>query len=195
MADKENSEVSTGKEVAFYAATLAAWTSSRMELDRSKLTLSVAGVGLLVTLLTAIGVETRTDLMLFVFAIALFLITIACVLIIFQRNTKYVKELAKGSTKSDRVLRKLDFFSSISFFIAVIFSIMIGLSQGLASVGTKQEICMSENKEKAVQSDTLKKSLEGLGDLKPTSDDVNSNSDSDKQSTESDQGKSDSKDK
>lgn len=194
MGDEDSTDVTVGKEIAFYAATLAAWTATRMELDRSKLTLSVAGIGLLVTVMTAVGVDTTADFILFIFATLFFAITIACVLYIFQRNSKYVKRIAKGDARSDEVLKCLDNFSSVSFFIAILCTMAIGLSQGLASINSKQETFMSEEKENAVQGGTFKKSLEGLGDLKPANgndDPKSGGTDQANQSSESESGSSD----
>ena len=168
MATTEKASIDTGKEVAHYSAVLAGWTSTRIEFDKSKLTLSVAGIGLLVTLLTTIGIDNYAGFVLYVFAIISFLVTITCVLIIFQRNAKHLEKVITEDEKSDSVLRMLDTLSSFSFLTAVLFSMAIGLSQGMASIHTGQEKCMTEEKEDTVQVVTSKKSLEGLGKLKPS---------------------------
>ncbi len=194
MASEENAEINTGKKVAYFAAILAAMTSTSIELDKSKLTLSAAGIGLLVAFLATIGSTTYANFVLYCFAILSFLVTIGCVLYIFQRNATYLRRILKEGATSDRVLKKLDVFSSFSFFVAVLFSMAIGLSQGLASISTEQEKCMSEKKENAVQGETFKKSLEGLGDLAPKDGDGDSTSDPAEQTTETSPSEADSKD-
>jgi hypothetical protein len=44
------------KNVAHYSVMLDAWIQTRMALDKSLITLSAGGVGVLVTLLTTVGV-------------------------------------------------------------------------------------------------------------------------------------------
>ncbi|MDA8663964.1 hypothetical protein N9L66_03280 [Porticoccaceae bacterium] len=45
-----------GKNVAYYSTMLSAWIETKMERDKTLVTLSAAGIGLLVTILTVIGV-------------------------------------------------------------------------------------------------------------------------------------------
>lgn len=134
VPSEENSEIVTGKDVAYYSAILSAWTATKLEYDKSKLALSVAAIGLLVTLLTTVGVSTITDLLLYVFAAASFLITVACVLYIFHRNARHLERVALEQEESDSILKMLDNISSASFFIGVVFFIVIGLGQGLSSL-------------------------------------------------------------
>ena len=54
------------KEIALYSAVVQAWAGTRMEKDRSILNLSAAGIGLLVTLLTTVGVTARCQLVLYI---------------------------------------------------------------------------------------------------------------------------------
>ena len=51
--------VRDSKEVAFYGAVVEAWIGTRMEFDKSLLTLSLAGIGVVITLLTAVGMPSK----------------------------------------------------------------------------------------------------------------------------------------
>lgn len=46
------------KDIQFYAASVTAWFNTRLEHDKSLLALSAGGIGLLVTLLTTVGVKS-----------------------------------------------------------------------------------------------------------------------------------------
>ncbi|WDT74288.1 MAG: hypothetical protein MPW16_13610 [Candidatus Manganitrophus sp.] len=46
------------KELAFYEATVNAWITTKFEKDKHLLTLSLAAIGLLITLLTTVGAAT-----------------------------------------------------------------------------------------------------------------------------------------
>ena len=48
-------EIDEQKKIEFYAASVAAWYESSLEHDKSLLTLSAGGIGLLITLLTTVG--------------------------------------------------------------------------------------------------------------------------------------------
>jgi hypothetical protein len=80
------SEVENEKEVTFYSATLNAWYSTKLERDKNLLGLSSAGIALLVTLATAMGISDLKSVVVYVLAILCFLVCIVCVLTIFERN-------------------------------------------------------------------------------------------------------------
>ena len=44
-----------GKNIAHYSTLLAAWIQTKMEIDKTLVTLSTAAIALLVTILTAVG--------------------------------------------------------------------------------------------------------------------------------------------
>jgi hypothetical protein len=84
---QENSE----REVAFYSAVVTAWVETRMERDRSVFTLAAAGIGLLVTVLTTVGVPARWLLGLYAAAGAFFLATCVLCLWIFDANATHLR--------------------------------------------------------------------------------------------------------
>jgi len=115
------------KEVEYYAAKVNAWFNTRIEYDKSLLVLSAGAVGLLVTLLTTVGVNSCELLFLFFVAISSFVICIIVVLAIFLRNTKYLEALIAGNVADDPVLRFLDLLSISSFIIGIVLASVIGL--------------------------------------------------------------------
>ncbi|MBT9172017.1 MAG: hypothetical protein DDT21_00393 [Syntrophomonadaceae bacterium] len=119
--------MSDQKEVEYYAAKVNAWFNSRIEYDKSLLALSAGAIGLLVTLLITVGVNSFELLFLFFAAIISFVICIIAVLAIFLRNTKYLEALIAGNRTNDPVLRFLDLLSISSFIIGIVLASVIGL--------------------------------------------------------------------
>jgi len=62
------------KHVEFYSAGLTAWYTTRLEHDKGLLTLSAGGIGLLMTLMTTVGVSSAESLVLHVSALVTFLV-------------------------------------------------------------------------------------------------------------------------
>ena len=46
------------KQIEYYASCVNAWFNTKLERDRSLLTLSAGGIGLLITLLTTVGLSS-----------------------------------------------------------------------------------------------------------------------------------------
>lgn len=103
------------EEVAWYSALVHAWVATRMELDKSILTLSAGAVGLLVTLLINFGVNTQCELLLYIVSLVLFLIAISCALAIFFYNSVLIGNLCKKDYKENRLLKRLDRALILSF--------------------------------------------------------------------------------
>ena len=53
------------KEIAFYSKVVEAWVATRMEKDKTLLSLATGGIGLLVTLLSTLGASSPTQLLLY----------------------------------------------------------------------------------------------------------------------------------
>ena len=69
-------EVDDQKRVEFYSAGLTAWYNTRLEHDKSLLTLSAGGIGLLMTLMTTVGVSSAESLVLYICALVAFSVLI-----------------------------------------------------------------------------------------------------------------------
>jgi hypothetical protein len=97
-----------GKNVAYYSVLLTAWIQTRMERDKTLVTLSAAGIGLLVTILSTSGVKSSLQLAFFVGSFAGFLITIWSCVQIYQRNSLHIEQEIRGSEqKKDLGLGKV----------------------------------------------------------------------------------------
>jgi hypothetical protein len=141
--------MSDEKEVAYYTAKVNAWFNTKLERDKSLLVLSAGAIGLLVTLLTTIGVNSFDLLFIFAASMVSFLICIVTVLTIFSRNAKYLEELIAGERTNDSILGFLDSLSIFTFIIGVILASIIGLATAMNNIISK-EITMPDEKESAI---------------------------------------------
>ncbi len=156
--------MSDEKEVEYYAAKVNAWFNTKLERDKSLLVLSAGAIGLLVTLLTTVGVNSFELLFFFVASMVSFVICIVTVLAIFSRNAKYLEGLIAGERANDSVLGFLDSLSIFTFILGVILASIIGLATAMNNIISK-EITMSEKKES--NQSIVKESYNGGKNLDP----------------------------
>jgi hypothetical protein len=117
-----------GKNIAHYSVLLTAWIQTRMERDKTLVTLSAAGIGLLVTILSTGVVKSSLQLVLCGGAISAFLITIWSCVQIYQRNSLHLEqELRANYPKKDFKLETFDRISLYAFFIAVFCAVGIAV--------------------------------------------------------------------
>jgi hypothetical protein len=158
--------MSDPKEVEFYAAKANAWFNTRLEYDRSLLVLSAGGIGLLVTLLTTVGVDEVVLLLIFAFAIFSFIVCLLSVLYIFLRNAKHLEDLIAGRSGADSVLSVLDSVSIFSFVLGVLLSSIIGLTIATSELMAK-ELAMTDPNNKPQNGVPLIESYNGAANLAP----------------------------
>lgn len=119
------------KEVAYYSALVNAWINTKMERDKTLLILSSAGVGILVTLLSTIGVSNCFGIVSYVLAFFSFMCTMIILVIVFDKNSKHIEEVLKGNKESDPKLDLLDKISFYSFILGAIFSIIVAVNSAI----------------------------------------------------------------
>lgn len=107
------------QDVEYYSALAHGWVQTRMAKDKGLLSLSAAGIGLLVTLLTSVGVTSRVLWVLYTLAILLFAFCLVIVLIIFHCNSKYLSDVINKNAKRSCLLKRLDLGAAVSFGLAV----------------------------------------------------------------------------
>lgn len=107
---------------------LQAWVDNRMERDRSLLSLSAGGVGLVVTLLAAGLVNTIWLKVLAALSMMAFAGSVASSLAVFRKNPEYLEGLLRGNTDSGGLERQ-DRWLENSFFLGVM--ALLGLGLGL----------------------------------------------------------------
>jgi hypothetical protein len=134
MSKLSEEEFHNEKDVAYYSALVTAWVESRMELDKSLVTLSAGGIGLLVTILSTVGVKESWELMLFSGAFISFLISIVACIIIFKRNSQIIEISLRDTNSQKPNVEKLDTIALSSFLCGILFSISIGIVAGIAQL-------------------------------------------------------------
>lgn len=138
--------MSDEKEVEFYAAKANAWFNTKLEYDKSLLVLSAGAIGLLITLLTTVGVNSFALLLVFFASIISFVVCLITVLAIFSRNAKHLEDLIAGKRMDDPILGFLDSLSIFTFILGIILASIIGLATAMNDVISK-EATMSDKKE------------------------------------------------
>lgn len=168
--------------VEYKSQSYASFYNTSMEKDKSILTLSVAGIGFLVTLLNLSKTINYIDFSLFILAAISFLVSIYCVITLFGKNADYIVDLTQGrdiALKEYR-LQQLDKWAIRSFYLAIIVSIILGVSTSTSLIKHEERV-MSEKEtiDKVIDSGykpgnesfqgavDLGKSLSGAGDLSP----------------------------
>ena len=160
-----------GKNIAHYTILLSAWIETKMERDKTLVTLSAAAIGLLVTILTTVGVKYFWEIPLFAFAVISFLATIWSSITIYQLNSEHLEDAIRGSSTKDPRLEKYDKLSIRAFIIGSIASLIVGVSSASYQLINPKENKMT-NQQKSTNSSekpaALRESLDGLTKLSPS---------------------------
>lgn len=154
------------KEVAYYAAKANAWFNTKLECDKSLLVLSAGAIGLLVTILTTVGVESVALLYVFGSAILSFVVCLFSVIAIFSRNAKHLENLIAGRVGNDSVLAILDSVSVFSFVMGVILASIIGLSTATSKV-IRTEAKMAEEIKSSQNPTSIQESFNKAHNIAP----------------------------
>lgn len=122
---------STSQDV-FYGALIDAFLTTRMEFDKSLLALSSGGVGLLLTLVTTVGVPAGTPRNAAVASLVAFGLAILSVLVVFRVNATYLVALQKNDAeRSDSlksILESVDTVASLLFGVGVVATVWLVLA-------------------------------------------------------------------
>jgi hypothetical protein len=175
------------KRLAFFEASANAWMQTAMELDRSLLTLSVAGLGLLITLLTThSGPNPKWLVIFYIISIVCFALCTLAVLAVFHQNKAVILEVLNlqeadqegpAQGPAQQIAGRLDWVVRITFLVGALSLAVVAIALALQSRG---ESCMSDKKTPRVviaadsfngilnlSPDRVSKSLNGLANLAP----------------------------
>lgn len=168
LRDRQLKELQ-GKNVAYYSAMLSAWIQTKMEHDKTLVTISSAAIALLVTLGTVVGVRSACEIAVFMIGIISFIVCIGITLRVYQLNSKLIEqELRDDETKRPR-LKRYDRFAWTMFLVGMVSLGVIGV---VAVFNKYQEIRsrdMSNDRARQLidTTPTEKRSMDGIGQLKP----------------------------
>jgi predicted outer membrane lipoprotein len=139
---KKAEEEHKKQQLAHYAATVTAWFNTKMEHDKSLLTLSSAAIGVLVTLVTKFTIQSYAAMSLFVAALACFVICVIAVLAIYKRNSTHLVNLIHSDEENDAWLSFFDWTSLTTFLLGIILASAFGI---LMAVGSLKETDVAGN--------------------------------------------------
>lgn len=189
MAENDTEKIQ--KKVAYYSTLVNSWVQTRMEVDKTLIIISSAGIGFLVTLIGNQGIGCMTDFIVYVAALISFIAVIIFCVLVFQRNADHIEALIDNPETKDPYLDFLDngakFFFAVALVLTLIIGISIGLNQLHKNKSGKGDQEMADDKAKKLEElhehslskigkfnpDNVEKSLHGLGGLNP---DKNTNS-------------------
>ena len=171
------------RELAHYTATVTAWFTTRMEHDKSLLTLSTAAIGVLVALASKITLNSMTSLALYVAALVSFILCLATVLWIYRQNSKHLENVIQKDADNDALLGILDWAALGTFGAGIILSSVLGFSIAVGSFKSQESAVSVDDRGKtrivgdsfnkalntrpAGSVDVLQKSFNGAAKMKP----------------------------
>lgn len=153
------------KRIQFYSQAINAWLNLSLEYDKSLITLSTAGIGLIVTLLTTVGATSLVGLWLYALGVASFGIAIVSVLIAYAESKRYIESIiSRGEREASSRLANLDRAAAISFGAGVVMLAAAGISAGVHTYQAKGKD-MSKKEKTNVQVIFANDSINRLGSL------------------------------
>jgi hypothetical protein len=126
-----NDELNRAKSVEFVSQAYASYYNTTMEKDKSILTLSVAGLGFLITFINLSSQLGLFEYFIFIFAALSYLISIFSIITIFEKNADHIVAVVTDSDDSDRSgneLKKYDKRAIRSFYCGIVISLIFGLT-------------------------------------------------------------------
>ncbi len=166
-------EIAHQKDVEYYASSVNAWFNTSLEHDKSILTLAAGGIGLLITLLTTVGLSSAEALVLYVGAITSFLVALVSVLVVFRCNRTYIEQALAGKVgANDPMLARADSIALWAFGVGVVFTAVIGIATAIHSY-TSKEKSMANEPTKPTQTVPLRDSFNGATNLQPSMESFN----------------------
>ena len=119
-------ELENNKDVEFYSHLVNGWISTRMEKDKSILTLSTAGLGVLVAFSDNISFNHYLSLFLYALALLCFIVAIGSGVWILSENADYCEAVINDETpKNENLIDCLDKFLMWSFISGLCISIAL----------------------------------------------------------------------
>jgi hypothetical protein len=118
-------------DVAFYGAAVQAWIDTRMEFDRAIITLSAGALGLIVTILTTVGVSVAWQVAVYIIACLGFALAIGICLTVYRRNAKHIEAMLAKKPGHSVTLERLDKWALYCFFIGIVAFAAAGISNAV----------------------------------------------------------------
>ncbi len=155
-----------GKNIANYSILLSAWIQTKMERDKTLVTLSAAAIGLLITVLTTVGVQKVWEIPLYIIAVSSFLTTIWSSLKIYELNSEHLEDSLRGKNGKDPKLEKYDKRSIRAFVIGSCFALLIGVTSAYQKIILKEDT-MGTKEQNGSNTVMINDSFNGIAGLNP----------------------------
>lgn len=156
-----------GKNIAHYSVLLSAWIQTKMERDKTLVTLSSGAIGLLITILTTVGAENYWIIFLFIISICAFITTIWSSLVIYQLNSKHLEDALRGSSETSTELEKYDKLSIKAFVVGAIAAMLIGAISAYINLTKKENKNMANHDKNTSKVVAVNDSFNGISQLNP----------------------------
>jgi hypothetical protein len=159
-----------GKNIEHYAVLLEAWIQNRMERDKTVVTLSAAGVGLLVTVLTTVGIRHSWMMALYGASFLGFFVSIVVALRLYSKNADLIENELRGSqstTYRQINLKPYDRVSFLAFLVGALFAVAIGCVSALSNQRIAEEAMRKPSSTERTQPTLEKRSVDGIQNLRP----------------------------
>lgn len=122
-------ELENNKDVEYYSHLVNSWITTRMEKDKAILTLSTAGLGVLVSFFSNISYTNITSSILYGLALISFILAIISGIWILSENANYCEAVICDETpKNDKLISILDNSLICNFIFGLIVSIILSFS-------------------------------------------------------------------
>ncbi len=157
-----------GKNIAHYQTLLSTWIETRMEQDKMVITLSAAAIGLLVTIITTVGIKGFWQYFFAVASFAGFIIATCGCLHIFQVNAKHLEESLRCQSTDDtsKLLKKLDRLTIICFYAGIVCAVLMAIFVSFQKTGGGLNMAdKSQDAPKKIEK--IQESLNGVKNLSP----------------------------
>jgi hypothetical protein len=120
--------------------------------------------------LSTIGVRHLWEFALYVAAVLCFLATITISIYVYDRNSKHLENVLRGSESRDFILERCDKLSKFFFIIAVFFAFLMGAvaAYGKYKDSTEKGIVKMCDEQKANIVHCEERSLSGIDELRPS---------------------------
>lgn len=118
------------KSVAYYTESVAAWYQTKLERDKSILTISAGTIGLMITLSCSFLGDNSFSwaaFILFLISTIFFAVTIVCSIIIFNKNADYIEHVIKEETPQSMGLYDWIFFI-LGIVVAIVYAVVLLLT-------------------------------------------------------------------
>ena len=135
--NEELSKINTEKNIEFHSQSINAWYMTSLEKDKSILTISAGGIGVMITLLTTIGISGYLTFSLFCLSILSFLISILLIINVFGLNKEYLTAVIGQEDTSCFKIEIKDKIAIVSLILGIIFAITIGLTVAFDKLNEK----------------------------------------------------------